>query len=437
MTPNGAKPPTQTDDIGLAGALLGLAGFRVLTVSETTEEMTVTVETCQETAFCSACGVRSQAQDRMPVELRDLPCFGRPVRLVWHKRRWRCRERACPAKTWTEESDAARPRLLLTTRAGMEVTRQVGELARSVLSVAREMGLAWQTTMDAVWEFGKPLVEAPDRVRRVHALGLDETKFLSADPEHHTRYVSTVVDLGRRIVVDLLEGNSADDISDWCRTRSLDFLGGIQVVATDLTNSYRNGIKGHLDHAVRVADPFHVVRVAMQAMADVRRRVQNQTTGHRGRKGDPLYGIRKLLDTGLERLSESGYDRLLLNLRIGDPDDEVHGAWLAKESVRDLYLTSDPGEAAVLLDKVIVACRQEQVPELRRLGRTLNRWRPEILNHHRTGASNGPTEGMNLCVKKVKRCGHGFRDFQNYRLRVLLFAGGVTWPHRPRPPAIR
>ena len=65
------------------------------------------------------------------------------------------------------------------------------------------------------------------------------------------------------------------------------------------------------------------------------------------------------------------------------------------------------------------------------------RWRSEILAHHDTGASNGPTEGLNLCVKKVKRCGHGFRTFKHYRLRVLLHAGGVTWPSRPRPPRIR
>ncbi len=54
--------------------------------------------------------------------------------------------------------------------------------------------------------------------------------------------------------------------------------------------------------------------------------------------------------------------------------------------------------------------------EIRSLGDTLERWRTEILNHHRTGASNGPTEGLNLCVKKVKQAGHGFTCFEHYRL---------------------
>ena len=64
-------------------------------------------------------------------------------------------------------------------------------------------------------------------------------------------------------------------------------------------------------------------------MDTVRRRVQNETLGHRGRKHDPLYKIRKLLLTGSERLNERGRDRILLSLRTGDPNDEVVGAWLA------------------------------------------------------------------------------------------------------------
>ncbi len=127
---------------------------------------------------------------------------------------------------------------------------------------------------------------------------------------------------------------------------------------------------------------------------------------------------------------------MLLGLRVGDPEDEVLGAWLAKESVRDVYLAEDRAEAAVLLDKAIAGC-SDDVDEVRSLGTTLAKWRTEILAHHDTGASNGPTKGLNLCVKKVKRCGHGFRSFEHYRLRVLLHAGGVTWPSRPRPPRIR
>jgi transposase len=409
------------DATGLAEALLGLDGFRILEVAETPAEVVVRVETTID----------------LRVDIRDLPCFGRPARLVWMKRRWRCIDADCPVKTWTEGTDHVAPRAVLTLRAGAEATRQVGELAMPVAVVARELGVCWWTVMDAVVLHGTPLVDDPNRVGKVRALGIDETSFLSANQEHSTIYATGMVDLNARKMIDMVEGNAAVDLRRWCAAQDPAWLSDIRVVATDLAESYRAGISPHLDHATRVADPFHVVRVGHRCVDKVRRRVQNETLGHRGRKDDPLFRIRKLLLKGTERLDERGHDRMLLGLRLGDPHDELLGAWLAKESVPDVYLTDDPKEAAVLLDKAIVGCRGDDVDEIISLGDTLKRWRKEILNHHRTGASNGPTEGLNFCVKQVKRTGRGFTSFEHYRLRVLLHAGGVTWPQRPSPPRIR
>ncbi len=277
----------------------------------------------------------------------------------------------------------------------------------------------------------------PNAWVRSRQLGVDETSFLGANRWHPTMYATGLVDLEERIVIDMVKGNAAADLRRWTANADPGWLAGIEVVATDLAESFRAGLSPHLDHATRVADPFHVVRVGNRCVDKVRRRVQNETLGHRGRKHDPLYRIRKLLLAGAERLDERGHERVLLGLRVGDPHDEVLGAWLAKESVRDVYLTDDPADAALLLDKAIAGCAADDVAEI-----TLARSHPRRVAHRdprspHTGASNGPTEGLNLCVKKVKRCGHGFRSFEHYRLRVLLHAGGVTWPDRPSPPRIR
>ena len=96
--------------------------------------------------------------------------------------------------------------------------------------------------------------------------------------------------------------------------------------------------------------------------------------------------------------------------------------------LRDVHLTDDPKEAAVLLDRVIAGCLADEVDEIVSLGNTLKRWRTQILAHHLTGASNGPTEAMNLLVKKIKRLSvyrHGFKSFRNYRLRGLWHCGGI------------
>ena len=427
-----------SDATGLAEALLGLDGFRVLAVSETVAEVVIRIETTRRLVGCPGCGVRAVAHARTRVELRDLAAFGRPARLVWCKRRWRCEEPVCPVRTWTETSPAFSSRCLLTRRAGLEACLQVGLNARPVRQLADELGVCWDTVMDAVWEYGQPLVDDPDRVGVVAMLGVDETAFLKANQDHATLYATGLVDLDERIVIDVIEGNTSRDLGLWLDAQPEEWRERVRVVATDLAESYRAGLVGRLDHAIRVADPFHVVRVANRCLDQVRRRVQNETTGHRGRKRDPLYKIRKLMLKGAERLDGVGVDRMLLELRVGDPDGDVTGAWAAKESVRDVYLTDDPTDAQLLLDKAIEGCRADWVGEIQSLGRTLTRWREEILNHHLTGASNGPTEGLNLLVKKVKRAGHGFRSFPNYRLRILLHAGGVDWPAaKPSPPRIR
>ncbi len=96
--------------------------------------------------------------------------------------------------------------------------------------------------------------------------------------------------------------------------------------------------------ATLVADPFHVCKLANTKLDECRRRVQNETLGHRGRKSDPLYRCRRLLTKAKERL-DKGYEKLVGLLRAGDPRGDVAALWEAKEAVRELYAHADPGLA--------------------------------------------------------------------------------------------
>jgi transposase len=155
--------------------------------------------------------------------------------------------------------------------------------------------------------------------------------------------------------------------------------------------------------------------------------VQQATLGHRGRKPDPLYRIRKLLLTAAEQLTNQGRGRLRAGLAAGDPGGEVVAAWQGKELLRALYAADDLADARAALERFYRWVDGVGVPELSRLARTVGAWEAEILAFHSTqGCSNGPTEAVNLLIKKVKRVGHGFRNFTNYRLRLLLHCG-VTW----------
>jgi transposase len=296
--------------------------------------------------------------------------------------------------------------------------------------VAKAFGVSWGTAWEVFEDELTEAIEDPERIKGVVALGVDETGFLAATKDHPRIFATGMVDVRRGILCDVIEGRSAKILSDWLEGRPQSWLQGVEVVTIDPLEAYRAGLKPFLNHAMVVADPFHMVRLANQAIDDVRRRTQNELTGHRGRRGDPLYDIRKVLLTGAERLTEKAWAKMNSALDGGDPRDEVVAAWLVKEHLREVYAVDDPEQAKVVLDAVLEECRTSEVPELRRLGTTLRRWRTELINHHRTGDSNGPTESMNLLIKKIKRVGCGFTNFQHYRLRLLAHCGLKWHTHR-------
>ena len=192
---------------------------------------------------------------------------------------------------------------------------------------------------------------------------------------------------------------------------------------------------------MRVLDAFHVVRLGFAPVDDVRRRIQQEQLGHRGRTGDPLYGIRRLLRRHHDHHSERSWARLLAGLDAGDTTDEQLARTRgAAQDLRLIYQTGDRARAIAAPYQWLAYCADADIPELTRLARTIDSRRAEFLAYFDTGGvSNGPTEAVNLLIKKIKRVGHGFRNFDNYRLRPLLHRG-IDWntihatPIRGRPP---
>ncbi len=195
-----------------------------------------------------------------------------------------------------------------------------------------------------------------------------------------------------------------------------------------MSSSYRLVFTTMVPDAVQVADPFHVVKLANTKLDECRRRVQNETMGHRGRKEDPLYRCRRLLTKAEERLGEAGKEKLLGLLRAGDPRGDVATMWEAKEAVRELYTHGDPALALEWVEQLGADLLDADYPsEARSLGRTLIRWKHQIAAWHKAQVSNGPTEAVNNLIKRVKRAAFGFTSFRNYRIRSLLYAGKPNW----------
>jgi transposase len=360
---------------------------------EVAGELWLMVETTSEVVGCEGCGMRAMGHGRRWLKVRDLPMADRPVVLVWAKRLWRCPDPDCAVGTWSEEVDDIAPRAALTERARAEICCLVGEAGHSVAQVARDFGVGWHTAMAAVRDHGRPRVDHLSRLGAPRALGVDEHSFLAATAEHPTLLVTGFVDLDRHRLLDVVPGRTAQGVSGWLAARLAPWRATIRAVALDPYAGYARGLADGLPHAELVVDHFHAVRLANAALDEVRRRVQQETLGHRGRKGDPLYRIRRQLLVAHERLSERGWARIQTGLNVGDPAGEVGAAYLAKELLREVYDTTSQPWARRPLERFYAHCRAAEVVELRRLATTGRRWEPEILGWHRTGLSKRANRG--------------------------------------------
>jgi len=409
--------------------LVGLPEVNVLGVDDGDDQLVVMIESRGPRPACVGCGRPGRVNDRDVVTLVDLASFGRPSRLLWRKHRWRCPTQECPVNTWTlNDPRIAAARLALTDRAGRWATGQVGRFGRSVADVAAELDCDWHSVNDAVQASGTALLDDPGRIAVVNAVGLDETLFVREGPRHLKRWATSIVDVRRGVLLDMIEGRNAQPAIDWLGARPVPWREQIEWGALDLSGPYRKVFSEMLGHAAQIADPFHVVKLANSALDETRRRVQNETLGHRGHKDDPLYRARRLLTKADERLDDKGRTKLLGLLEAGDPRGEVRMAWHAKEVVREIYTIDDPAVADAFVARLAADLQDDSCPpEINRVGRTLARWHPQIVNWHRANVSNAATESANNLITHVKRVAFGFRTFTYYRVWALLYAGRPNW----------
>ena len=415
--------------------IVGLGDVDVLGVEDVAGEPLVVHIRCRGARpRCGGCGGVVWSKGSELVGLVDLPAFGRPVGLVWHKRRWQCPAVGCDVRSFVETDERiAPPRGKLTSRAGRWATVQAGRFGRPVGHVADDLGCDWHTVSDAVCAWGEALLAADgERVGDVEALGLDETLYKREGRWRTRRWCTSIVDVQRGQLLDIVPGRDAAAPKEWLLGRPEEWRQNVAWGVLDLSGAYRAAFDAALPHVGQVADPFHVIRLANDGIDEVRRRVQNDTLGHRGRKDDPLYRIRRLLLAAHERLGDTADAKLRGLLAAGDPRGEVRLAWHAKETLRGLYDITSPQLAGEYLTELAENLTDSDCPpELRRLGRTLSRWHTQIVNWHRSHLTNGPTEAINNLIKRVKRVAYGFRRFTNYRIRALLYAGKPNWALLP------
>ena len=393
------------------------------------------VEARPEEAFCRQCGAEGVLRGTVTRRLAHEPFGWRPTTLLLRVRRYRC---VTCRRVWRQDtSSAAEPRAKLSRSAVRWALAGLVVQHLTVARVAEALSVAWDTANDAVLAEGRRvLIDDPARFDAVSAIGVDEHVW------RHTRrgdkYVTVVIDLtpiragtGPARLLDMVEGRSKSAFKTWLAARPEGWRKGVEVVAMDGFTGFKTAAAEELPGAVAVMDPFHVVRLAGDALDECRRRVQLSIFGHRGHKGDPLYAARRTLLTGADLLTDKQTKRLDA-LFTGDVHIEVEATWSIYQQMITAYRDPDRVRGRDTMRQLIDAV-SHAVPaaltEVSRLGRTLKRRAADVLAYFdRPGTSNGPTEAINGRLEHLRGSALGFRNLTHYIARSLLETGGF----RPR-----
>ena len=219
----------------------------------------------------------------------DLPVYGTAMR-------WRGRSTGCAAQ-WRLSPQELGPQRSpdrgqdVCSRPGRPSGRtvQVGT-GRTVSEVAAELACDWHTVNDAVTTYGGALLEADrKRLNQTSAIGLDETSFVRLGRKKHTSFATTVADVENHQIIDILPSRKYTEVAGWIDKQPVPWKQRIRFGALDMSATYAAVYSVVLPQAAQVVDPFHAISLANRCLDAVRRRVQTEQTGHRGRRNDPLF----------------------------------------------------------------------------------------------------------------------------------------------------
>lgn len=238
-------------------------------------------------------------------------------------------------------------------------------------------------------------------------LGIDEHFFSKKQG-----YATTFCNLRKHKIFDIVKGRSAKDIKSY-----LEQLPGkdkVKVVCIDLSSTYRHLVQQYFPNAKIVADRFHVIRLmlhqCMQTYQEIDPKMKNQR------------GLLAALRTNPDNLTEY---RLKKRDEYLKQQPAIAAIYHFKRKLHRLLMkkTVQAKRCKRLIPiflKMIQALKESPFKRLRTLGKTLYEWREEVARMWRFTKNNGITEGFHRKMKLIQRRAYGFRNFENYRLRVRV-----------------
>ncbi len=360
----------------------------------------VQCERNEKHAFCPKCGVLTETiYDHRRVRIKDAPIRGKLIVLSVRKRRFFCKE--CK-KPFMESISGIRKRRRTTERYRASLL-----WACENFSDLKRVKTAYKCSNAFLYN---ALHEQLDLKVRMNGypwpktIGIDEHSFQKRR-RNNIPFVTMIVDYPNKKVFDIVDSKTSDRLKE--KLAHIPGRDRVQNVVLDLCDPFKNFARDFFPNAKLIADKFHVIRLLHPTINRYRRALPKYAKDRR---------LRGLLLKASHRLDWFDKSDLWNFLHEHPPIKEL---WIAKEKMHAFYRIKGLNRARWALHKMIQDFLNCELKELNTLAKTLHKWAEMILNYFQNRLTNGRTEGFNNKAKLVKRRAYGYRNFENYRRRVL------------------
>lgn len=354
---------------------------------------------------CPCCKAKTtKIKDYRIQTIKDIPIRFKTTYLSYRKRRYQCKN--C-GKTFYEQVSFLAKRGRKTTRVTeFIIERLTGK--QSMKDIAKDANVSSTTVARLL----PPLAVSPKYLPKV--LCIDEFKGNTG----YYKYQVSILNAETNKPIDIVECRYKTHLLDYFKQFPLEERKKVKYIVIDLWKSYKDLAQRYFPNAKIVADRFHYARYATEMVDTIRKEVQNKLA-----KKEKKYfkHSRKLLLSRYENLKDKK-QKEELNYILINYSEKLRIAYLEKERLLDIIHMKDVEKAVKLLNEWVVRCAMSDIPELRNCAKTYTNWIEEIRNSLAVPYSNGPMEGYNNKIKTLKRVAFGFRNFTNFKARILLMS---------------
>lgn len=385
--------------------LLDLKGVIIKKVRYKKNFVKIHIEMSVREQTCPHCKTKTtKIKDYRTQIIKDIPIRFKTTLLSYRKRRYKCTH--CH-KTFYEKVEFLPKRARKTKRVTEFIVDRL-KSKQSIKDIAHDSDVSTNTVFRLLPALAVSAKHLPE------VLCIDEFKGNTS----YYKYQVSLLDGKTRKPIDIIECRYKSRLFDYFKKFSLEERKKVKYVVIDLWKPFKDVAHTYFPNVKVVADRFHFVRYATEMVETVRKQVQSKLP--RSERKFFKHSRKLLLSRYANLSTEEQRDNL--NYILINFSEDLRKVYNEKEDLLDIIRIDNPERAIKEFNEWVIRNSDSHISSLKSCSNTYFNWITEIRNSLTVPYSNGPMEGYNNKIKTLKRVAFGFRNFTNFKARILLMA---------------